>query len=520
MGFKSLFPDIAIPSVDVVTFVLESTAFQANLEKPALIDALNGRTMTFRELRERSHAFASGLINELAFKKGQVVAICSGNSVDYSSIIFGVLLAGGIVTTVNPTYSAQELAHQLKDSGASLVVIGPEIAANAKAAIETVGIRPEAVFMMSLEPADGFTSVFTLFSTKPATEPKFSDDEIANTPAYLAYSSGTTGRSKGVILTHRNIVANVLQIDSAIGSNVIENDSWLGFLPFFHAFALTKSLHQAPYTTVQQYKVASLFVVPPIALALASHPVVDRFDLSSVHRVISGASRLSSDVAQILSKRLNADVFQGYGLTETSPIVSLATPPVKTLGSNGRLVPNMEARIIDLDTGKDLAAGETGELWLRGPNIMKGYFNNAEATADAIDADGYLHTGDIAIIHETGELCIVDRLKELIKYMGIQVPPAELEDCLLQNPKIADVAVIARNDEVSGEVPVAYVVLRPGHVAVEAEIMAFVAERVAPHKQIRGGVVFTESIPKAPTGKILRHILRKMDMQLLSKTNE
>ncbi|KAI8924589.1 luciferase [Entophlyctis helioformis] len=261
--------------------------------------------------------------------------------------------------------------------------------------------------------------------------------------------------------------------------------------------------------TMMTHKIRTALIVPPVALALARHPIVDKFDLSALSRVVTGAAPFPAAISEAITKRFGVISVQGYGLTETTPFISLCPLKEPVHGSIGVLAPNIEARIVDAETGKDVGAGEAGELWVRGPNVMVGYHNNAEATAASIDADGYFHTGDVAIISAEGYLTIVDRLKELIKYGGLQVAPAELEAKLLSYPKIADAAVIGCPDEAVGELPLAFVVMHPGQTATEAEIQTFIAGQVAQHKQLRGGVVLIDAIPRAASGKILRRVLRE-----------
>jgi len=257
---------------------------------------------------------------------------------------------------------------------------------------------------------------------------------------------------------------------------------------------------------MQDYGVALAHLVPPIVLALAKHPIVDRYDLSKLKMIISAAAPLGEDVARACAERLGCPVLQGYGLTETSPAthVSPEVPEKIKPAAVGPCVPNTESKVVDISTGAELGPDQNGEIWVRGPQVMKGYLNNPEATAATIDAEGWLHTGDIGYADEDGYFYIVDRVKELIKYKGFQVAPAELEALLLSHPAIADAAVIPSPDEEAGEIPKAFVVLR-GEVTAD-EIMAFVAERVAPHKKIRR-VEFVEQIPKSAAGKILRRVL-------------
>ena len=257
----------------------------------------------------------------------------------------------------------------------------------------------------------------------------------------------------------------------------------------------------------QENKIKRGFVVPPVVLALAKHPLVDKYDLSSVKSLFSGAAPLGAELADEAAKRLDCEVVQGYGMTELSP-VSHSTPDGHYKpGTIGLLIPNTECRIVDPETGKDLGQDEDGEIWVRGPQVMPGYLNNETATKDTIDDDGWLHTGDIGHIDADGHFTIVDRLKELIKYKGFQVPPAELEALLVTHPAVADAAVIGIPDDEAGELPKAFITLKPGAEASEDDIKSFVASEVATYKQLRL-VEFIDEIPKSASGKILRRLLR------------
>ncbi|MEZ4615622.1 MAG: AMP-binding protein [Caldilineaceae bacterium] len=261
---------------------------------------------------------------------------------------------------------------------------------------------------------------------------------------------------------------------------------------------------------IQQYKITYMNLVPPLVLGLAKHPLVDKFDLSSLRTIVSGAAPLGAPLEQECSARLGCIVTQGYGMTEASPVTHFrlynggATKP----GSIGPVIPNTECQVVDVVSGAALAAGAEGELWVRGPQVMKGYLNNPTASRNTVDDEGWLHTGDIGYVDADGDFYIVDRLKELIKYKGLQVAPAEIEAMLLTHPAIADAAVIGKADEEAGEVPKAFVVLKGE--ATTAEIMAFIAERVAPHKRVRE-VEIIPQIPKSASGKILRRLLVEQD---------
>jgi 4-coumarate--CoA ligase len=338
----------------------------------------------------------------------------------------------------------------------------------------------------------------------------------------LPYSSGTTGLPKGVMLSHRNLVANIEQCMHAIRYQ--DNEVALAALPFFHIYGmqvLMNGLLSNGVTTitmprfdmvealqaVQDLKITRFFAVPPIVLGLANAPIVDEYDTSSIKQVFSGAAPLGAELAARAATRLGCEVVQGFGMTELSP-VSHSTPEGDYRpGTSGVTISNTESRIVDPDTGEDQPVGGRGELWVRGPQVMTGYLNNPTATAETIDADGWLHTGDIAIIDEHGHMSIVDRMKELIKFKGFQVAPAELEALLITHPKVADVAVIGIPDDEAGEIPKAFVTTLPGETITLEEIQALVSENLVSYKQIRELEVI-DAIPKSASGKILRKDLR------------
>ncbi len=509
MVLRSPMSDLDIPDVPLHSFVLADAGRRA--DRPALIDGPSGRTVTYGELAQRVDAFAAGLAGR-GLSPGEVVGIFSPNLPEYAIAFHGVARAGGTVTTVNPTATTDELAPQLSDAGARFLLTAPPMAETASAAASEAGV--EQVFVFG--EAAGLTPAAELFAD-PSKAPDVTIDPAEHLVA-LPFSSGTTGLPKGVMLTHRNLVANVLQSEAFLETR--DDDVVIGVLPFFHIYGMTVIMNLALHngaTVVtmprfdlgqflglhQEHRVTQCYAVPPIVLALAKHPAVDQFDLSSLRFVMSGAAPLSAELSEAASARLGCTVMQGYGLTETSPVTHVSPLERNKPGTVGVLLPNTEARIVDLDTERDAEPGGRGELCVRGPQVMKGYLNNQMATDAMIDRDGWLHTGDIAIVDDEGYFTIVDRVKELIKYKGYQVPPAELEALLLEHPKISDAAVLGRPDEEAGEVPIAFVVaddLEPDAV------LSFVAERVAPYKKLRG-VEFVDQIPKSASGKILRREL-------------
>ena len=255
---------------------------------------------------------------------------------------------------------------------------------------------------------------------------------------------------------------------------------------------------------LQDWPIATAHIVPPVVVALGKHPAVDNYKFPHLKYLFSGAAPLGPELTQAVESRLNVKIRQGYGMTEASPATHYTVAGSERCGAVGMLMPSTEGRMIDPETGKDVALGQPGEVWVRGPQVMKGYLNNPEATARTVDADGWLHTGDIGVMDAEGYLTVVDRLKELIKVKGFQVAPAELESILLKHPKIADVAVIPVPDEQSGEVPKAIVVMREALTA--EEVMSFLEPKVAHYKRVRH-VAFVDAIPKSPSGKILRRVL-------------
>ncbi len=525
----SPYPDVDIPDVSVYDYLFGSLE-ETELAHIALIDPQTGAETTYGGLRAQVDAFAGALAAH-GVGTDTVIALLCPNAPVFATVFHGILRAGATVTTVNSLYTPGEIEKQLRDAGASWLITVTPLLPQAAAAAAAVGISDDHLIVLDgggSTQSPGNPNLREMLGTQhPAPEVSF---DPATHVAVLPYSSGTTGIPKGVMLSHRNLVANVAQCVPHM--DLDENDRVLAVLPFFHIYGMTVLLNLALrrraslvtmpkfdlmefLTNIQKFQCTYLYIAPPIAVALAKHPVVDQFDISSVHTVFSGAAPLDGETAEAAGRRIGARMLQGYGMSELSPVshamhYAALDVPVSSVGA---LLPNQVCKIIDTETGDEITEigddGKTlpGEILVKGPNVMLGYLNNPSATAETLDADGFLHTGDVGVYHSAGYFSIVDRAKELIKYKGYQIAPAELEALLLSHPKIMDAAVIAVLDDDKQEIPKAFVVTAPDAALSEGDVMAFVAENVAPYKKVRR-VEFIDAIPKSAAGKILRKDLR------------
>ncbi len=505
-------PDVEIPEVTITAHVLRKAAELS--DKVAIRDAAGSSSYTYGQLSDAIHSLAGGVAAR-GIGPGKVVGLMAPNLPEYAIVFHGVAVAGGAVTTINPTYGAEEVRHQLQDAGATMLFTVPMFVETARTAIE--GTEVTEIIVIG-DAADGTTPMADVLGD-PIEQVAV---DLATHTVVLPYSSGTTGLPKGVMLTHRNLVANIEQCMHAI--KYTDDEVALAALPFFHIYGMQVLMNGLlangvitvtmprfdmveALEAVQELKITRFFAVPPIILGLAKHPIVDQYDTSSVRQIFSGAAPLGAELAAEAGKRLDCEVVQGFGMTELSPVSHCTVEGDYRPGTSGVTVSNTESRIVDPVTGEDQGVGDRGELWVRGPQVMTGYLNNDEATAGTIDADGWLHTGDVAIIDEHGHMSIVDRLKELIKFKGFQVAPAELEALLITHPKVADVAVIGVPDDEAGEIPKAFVTVVEGETITLEEIQALVSEHLVSYKQVRQLEVI-EAIPKSAAGKILRKELR------------
>ncbi|KAK4490224.1 hypothetical protein RD792_000883 [Penstemon davidsonii] len=516
-------------SLDVTTFI----SSRAHHGKIAFIDAATGRRLTFSDVWRAVDAVSTSLFTDFGIRKGHVILLLSPNSIYFPIVCLAVMSLGAIITTTNPLNTAREIAKQISDSKPVLAFTIPELIpkladSNLPIVLLSSDLVPVGSTSNKLRIVTSIEEMMKKESSQAGSrvrERVYQDDT-----ATLLYSSGTTGASKGVVSSHRNLIAMVQTVSNRFKLDE-GNQTFICTVPMFHiyglvAFAtgliasgstvviLSKFEMGEMLTAIQKFSATYLPLVPPILVALVNNAEIIRkkYDLRSLHSVLSGGAPLSKEVIEGFSEKYpGVTILQGYGLTESTGIGAStdSAEESRRYGTAGLLSPSMEAKIVDPESGEALSFNRTSELWLKGPSIMKGYFFNEEATASTLDSDGWLRTGDLCYIDEDGFIFVVDRLKELIKYKGYQVPPAELEALLLTHPEISDAAVIPFPDKDVGQFPMAYVVRKSGSTLSESGVMDFIAKQVAPYKRIRR-VAFISSIPKNPSGKILRKDLIKL----------
>ena len=526
--------DLDVPDDETVFGLVFGGIADDERDNPAITDVATGQTLTLGEFRDRVEALA-GALAARGVGVGDVVGLQAPNGIAYALAFHGIMRAGATITPIGALATAKDVEFQLRDSSTGSLLYIEKLGPAGAEGAERAGVSMTVALD---DPTEGLEALLT--EGRPA--PVIDIDPLTHLAA-LPYSSGTTGRPKGVRLSHHNLTSNIRQTVAMLSLNGLR-PGWtvMGPLPFFHIYGMNSMLNtivaaRCHLLTMpkfdlhlfleahQKYGVQYTYVAPPIMVGLAKHPAVDEFDLSSLEFMLSGAAPLDEELADAVAKRIDCDVIQDYGMTETSPLATAHVRGRGDIGSIGTPAPNTEAKLVDLldpdlaeipvpEPGDQQAEGvpeghpRDGELWIRGPQVMLGYHDNEEATAGALTPDGWLRTGDIARYNANGRLLIVDRAKELIKYKGYQVAPAELEAMLLTHHSVADSAVVPwRRPEDGEEVPRAFIVVKEGHELGEEELKDWVAERVAPYKKIRR-IDFIGKIPKSVSGKILRRELR------------
>lgn len=515
---------------NIAQFVIDSLAKNtASVDKPIYIDAVDStKFITKRDITENLKKIAYVLKTKYGVREGEAVCLLLTNSIYLPVLHLGILAAGGVVSPANILYLPNELHHQLHLSGARVIITQPEFIETARKGAKHTD--PEAVNVEHILTIADLWKEAT--STTESLEPVvYAEDTNKHKHAYYCFSSGTSGKPKGVLTTHANIISNVTQQVISTGDNIYKPGNVFGaVLPMSHIYGLSTFVYTLPSlgnTTVvfekfdfkqllekiSEHRISVLHIVPPMAVLFAKSPLLDEYPLvrKYINGIMSGAAPLSKSLGSKLIERLDCDIWQAYGLTETSPINHFPTYDLANydVESVGWLMPGLEGRLVD-ENGQDVHGfNQPGELWLRGPNVMLGYIKNAEATTEVFSPDGkWLRTGDVAVVNESGQWFIVDRFKELIKSKGHQVAPAELESVLLSNPDVIDAAVTGIHlPEEGTELPRAFVVLR--HESVDPlEVKRWFDSKVARHKKLWGGLVVVDSVPKSAAGKIQRRLLR------------
>ncbi|XP_075976981.1 uncharacterized protein LOC142977136 [Anticarsia gemmatalis] len=529
---KSPYKNIEIPNCTLYDYVWQN--LDRWPERTVSVCALTGRGYTYEQAFKLSNTFAANLRTKFKIRDGDAVAVMLPNVPDYPLVALGIMEAGAIITSINPIYTAHEVQRQLTMSAAKIIVTLPDTVPVVTEALKIAKLDiPIIVIKTNGDPVPEGTALFNELSEDVHVDKSCLKEvrRSTNDICFLPYSSGTTGLPKGVELSHRNIIANMEQINDPLikchnDTTATHQDVVMGVLPFFHIYAstvlmfhkmsvgaklvaLAKFQPELYLKTLEKHKTNIVMVAPPLILLMGSHPAATEKTFEHVEIIVNGAAPLAaSDVERLNDKmKKTVDFRQGYGLTETSPTVTLTPKGLVSYAKTGPPVPSTELRIVDQDL-RNLGPNETGEILIRGPQVMRGYRNNPQANNETFTADGWFKTGDLGVADEDGVLVIADRLKELIKVKGFQVPPAELESVFREHPSVNDAAVVGVSHKTKGETPKAFVVLKPGHKCTEQDISAFVNERVAAYKQV-DDIKFVNEVPKSAAGKILRRVLKE-----------
>ncbi|GFG35622.1 hypothetical protein Cfor_02545, partial [Coptotermes formosanus] len=519
---------VATPDISLGRYLYQSLVKHGN--RVAAVDAGTGETRTFSDILTKSLSVAECLLLR-GIRTGDVIGICSENSLDFVLPVLASSYIGAVCAPLNPSSTTRELLHNVNISKPCIIFCSERVLECMDEVVRQARFVKEIV-TFGLPLSHKQTPFVSFLQDKSCTFQPL-DVNYKNRTAAIMCSSGTTGLPKGVMLTQENILCTLQYSLNSRLNDVLSGEVILLVLPFFHSYGFVAQLFAINAGTkavvmhkfeeelflrsIQNHKVTYLTLVPPLVVFLAKAKVVDEYDLSSVRVIKCGAAPLSEEMETLVRKRLVGleSVTQGYGLTETTLSVTYSPPSGSKRGSVGMLIPGMQCKVVDIETGRNLGPNERGELCFKGPQIMKGYSGDPQATRASFDSDGFLHTGDVGYYDEDGFFYIVDRVKELIKYKGYQVPPAELEAVLLTHPAVKDAGVTGVPDEAAGELPLAFVVKQPEANVTKEELITYVAGQVSPQKKLRGGLIFVESIPRTHSGKILRRNLKIMLKSML-----
>ncbi|KAJ0966648.1 hypothetical protein J5N97_023565 [Dioscorea zingiberensis] len=499
---------------NVADYVLSHILAVAD-EKHALIDAATGHVLTYYQFRRSVLSLATGL-RALGLRPGNTVLLLAPNSILYPIMALAVLATGAVVSPANPINTPDEIEKQALDSGAILAISAPELAP--KLASLSISV------LLTTRSPSGESALSAEELIERAIPEEVPSPSTASDVAALLYSSGTTGASKGVKLTHANLIGMIRTLRWTVDVSSAKDDIYLAFLPMFHVYGLaffalglpcagattvvmSRFELRAALEAVERFKISNIPAVPPVLVAMLKIGAEFKHDLSSLRRMITGAAALAPATGREFRRRFPwVEVRQGYGLTESTGAATYfvaAEEARRRETAVGQLLPGFEGRVVDVASGKPVGPGEEGELWLKSPTVMQGYLGNDVATSESLDGDGWLKTGDLVFFDEDGFVHVVDRIKELIKHNGYQVAPVELEAVLVRHPDIVDAAVIPMEDEEAGQIPVAFVVKSAGSGLTSEDVIQFVTHQVAPYKKIRK-VGFISAIPRSLAGKILR----------------
>ncbi|KAJ9554574.1 hypothetical protein OSB04_018619 [Centaurea solstitialis] len=529
--FQSRYPSVPIPDLTLPEFVLKDAESYA--ENIAFVEAATLKTYTYGQVATDVKRFSKAL-RSLGLRTGHVVIVVLPNIAEYGIVALGIMAAGGVFSGANPSSHSSELKKQAELADAKLIVTDDHTYNKVKELGLPVIIVGEGRVAGTiwwnelLEAAER--------ASNNGIESVVNQSDLCALP----FSSGTTGLSKGVMLTHRNIVANLCSTLFSVGPELIGKVTILGLIPYFHIYGLTGILcatlrNKGKVVVMGRYDLSTVLkaliehevnfapIVPPILLGLVKHPIAEDLAKLKLRSIMTAAAPLAPEIYEEFQRKFpQVEVQEAYGMTEHSCITLTHGDPRKghhiaKKRSVGYILPNLEVKFVDPDTGRSLPSNTPGEICVRSQCVMKGYYKNEVETAQTIDEHGWLHTGDIGYIDEEGDIFIIDRMKELIKYKGFQVAPAELEGILLGHPSVEDAAVVGLPDEEAGEIPGANVVMSKDAKESEEEMMKYVANNVAQYKKVRV-LHFVDNIPKSPSGKIMRRLIKDTMLDKITKS--